>query len=89
MTTRDEAAELLDAFGRGPDGRSTSIPSGGGVPPWMAEMLNYQSTLNSITAARGSFHMQFSHYDPVPGQLAQKIVEQAKAEGRIRGEEED
>ena len=32
----------------------------------MAEMLNYQSTLNSITAARGSFHMQFSHYDPVP-----------------------
>jgi len=31
----------------------------------MAEMLNYQSTLNSITAARGSFHMQFSHYDPV------------------------
>ncbi|HEY6122710.1 MAG TPA: elongation factor G, partial [Pyrinomonadaceae bacterium] len=42
----------------------------------MSEMLNYQSTLNSITAARGSFHMQFSHYDPVPGQLAQKIVEQ-------------
>lgn len=55
----------------------------------MAEMLNYQSTLNSITAARGSFHMQFSHYDPVPGQLAQKIVEQAKAEGRIRGGEEE
>ncbi len=55
----------------------------------MSEMLNYQSTLNSITAARGSFHMQFSHYDPVPGQLAHKIVEQAKAEGRIRGEEED
>jgi elongation factor G len=55
----------------------------------MAEMLNYQSTLNSITAARGSFHMQFSHYDPVPGQLAQKIVEQAKAEGRIRGGEDE
>jgi elongation factor G len=55
----------------------------------MAEMLNYQSTLNSITAARGSFHMQFSHYDPVPGQLAQKIVEQAKADGRIRGGEEE
>src|SRR5437588_1914464 len=53
----------------------------------MAEMLNYQSTLNSITAARGSFHMQFSHYDPLPGQLAQKVVEQARAEGSIRGEE--
>jgi len=55
----------------------------------MSEMLNYQSTLNSITAARGSFHMQFSHYDPVPGQLAQKIVEQSRAEGRIRGGEEE
>jgi elongation factor G len=55
----------------------------------MAEMLNYQSTLNSITAARGSFHMQFSHYDPVPGQLAQKIVEQSRAEGRIRGGEDE
>jgi elongation factor G len=55
----------------------------------MSEMLNYQSTLNSITAARGSFHMQFSHYDPVPGQLAQKIVQQAKDEGRIRVAEED
>src|SRR6267143_872096 len=55
----------------------------------MSEMLNYQSTLNSITAARGSYHMQFSHYDPVPGQIAQKIIEQAKAEGRIRVAEED
>jgi elongation factor G len=55
----------------------------------MAEMLNYQSTLNSITAARGSFHMQFSHYDPVPAQIAQKIIQQARDEGRIRGAEED
>src|SRR5215210_7610304 len=55
----------------------------------MAEMLNYQSTLNSITAARGSYHMQFSHYDPVPGQIAQKVIEQARAEGRVRAEEED
>lgn len=55
----------------------------------MSEMLNYQSTLNSITAARGSFHMQFSHYDPVPGNLSHKIVEQSRAEGRIRGGEEE
>jgi elongation factor G len=55
----------------------------------MSEMLNYQSTLNSITAARGSFHMQFSHYDPVPSQIAQKIIQQAKDEGRIRVAEED
>ena len=55
----------------------------------MSEMLDYQSKLNSITAARGSFHMEFSHYDPVPGQIAQKIVEQSRAEGRIKAEEED
>jgi elongation factor G len=55
----------------------------------MAEMLDYQSKLNSITAARGSYHMEFSHYDPVPGQLLHKIVDQARAEGRIRAEEED
>ncbi|MDQ3817070.1 MAG: elongation factor G [Acidobacteriota bacterium] len=55
----------------------------------MSEMLNYQSTLNSITAARGSYHMQFSHYDQVPHQIAQKIIDQARAEGRIRAEEEE
>ncbi|HJU53157.1 MAG TPA: elongation factor G [Pyrinomonadaceae bacterium] len=55
----------------------------------MSEMLNYQSTLNSITAARGSYHMQFSHYDQVPGQIAQKVIDQARAEGRIRAEEEE
>jgi len=55
----------------------------------MSEMLNYQSTLNSITGARGSFHMQFSHYDPVPGNLSHKIVEQSRAEGRIRGGDEE
>ncbi|HEX8115701.1 MAG TPA: elongation factor G [Pyrinomonadaceae bacterium] len=55
----------------------------------MSEMLDYQSKLNSITAARGTFHMEFSHYDPVPGQIAHKIVEQARAEGRIRAEEEE
>jgi elongation factor G len=55
----------------------------------MAEMLDYQSKLNSITAARGSYHMEFSHYDPVPGQIMHKVVEQARAEGRIRAEEEE
>jgi elongation factor G len=55
----------------------------------MAEMLDYQSKLNSITAARGSYHMQFSRYEQVPGQIAQKVIEQARAEGRIRAEEEE
>ncbi len=55
----------------------------------LSEMLDYQSKLNSVTQARGSYHMQFSHYDPLPGNLSAKVIEQARAEGRIRTHEED
>jgi elongation factor G len=55
----------------------------------MSEMLTYPQTLNSITSARGSYHMEFSHYDEVPTHLSQKIVQQAVAEGRVRKEEEE
>ncbi|HQU86741.1 MAG TPA: elongation factor G, partial [Pyrinomonadaceae bacterium] len=55
----------------------------------LAEMLDYQSKLNSITQARGSYHMQFSHYDPLPGNLAGKVIEEARAAGRIRVHEDD
>jgi elongation factor G len=54
-----------------------------------SEMLTYQSTLNSITQARGSYHMEFSHYDEVPAHMASKIVAEARASGRIKAEEED
>ena len=55
----------------------------------LSEMLDYQSKLNSITQARGSYHMQFSHYDPLPGNLAGKVIEEAVAAGRVRAHEED
>lgn len=55
----------------------------------MSEMLTYPQTLNSITSARGSYHMEFSHYDEAPALIVQKIVQQAVAEGRVRKEEED
>ena len=55
----------------------------------MSEMLTYPQTLNSITSARGSYHMEFSHYDEAPALVVQKIVQQAVAEGRVRKEEED
>ena len=31
----------MDDFDRGRDGRSTDLPSGRGVPPWMAETLKF------------------------------------------------
>ena len=55
----------------------------------LAEMLDYQSKLNSVTQARGSYHMQFSHYDPLPGNLAQKVIDEAVAAGRVRAHEDD
>jgi len=55
----------------------------------LSEMLDYQSKLNSVTQARGSYHMQFSHYDPLPGNLAQKVIDEAVASGRVRAHEED
>jgi elongation factor G len=55
----------------------------------LSEMLSYQSTLNSITGARGSYTMELDHYDEVPAVIAQKIVQKAQEEGRIRPTEED
>jgi elongation factor G len=55
----------------------------------LSEMLDYQSKLNSVTQARGSYHMQFSHYDPLPGNLAQKVIDEAVAAGRVRAHDDD
>jgi elongation factor G len=55
----------------------------------LSEMLDYQSKLNSVTQARGSYHMQFSHYDPLPHNLADKVVAEAVAAGRVRAHEEE
>ena len=44
----------------------------------MAEMLEYATTLTSITGGKGEFHMRFSHYDQVGGKLAEKIIEESK-----------
>jgi elongation factor G len=44
----------------------------------MAEMLTYGSTLRSITQGRGSFHMEFTHYEEVPKNLQEKIIAESK-----------
>jgi elongation factor G len=43
----------------------------------MAEMLTYASTLKSITSDRGTYHMEFDHYDEVPAAIQEQIVAQA------------
>jgi len=49
----------------------------------MSEMLEYASTLTSVTGGQGEFHMEFSHYDETPAQVREKVIAEsttAKAE---------
>ena len=55
----------------------------------MSEMLTYGVDLTAMTQGRGSFNMEMHHYDVVPGQLQEKIIEKARAErGEVKEEEE-
>jgi elongation factor G len=62
--------------GMEPRGQMTVIKAQ--VP--MAEMLTYEQHLTSVTGGRGSYHMEYSHYDEVPSQQQQKIIAAARAE---------
>ncbi len=46
----------------------------------LAEMLEFSSQLNSMTSGKGYFTMKFSHYDEVPRNLQDKILQERKAE---------
>ncbi len=46
----------------------------------MAEVLNYAPALRSLTADRGDFSMEFSHYEEVPGQISEKIISEASTD---------
>ncbi|WP_028326152.1 elongation factor G [Desulfatirhabdium butyrativorans] len=40
----------------------------------MAEFLTYAPDLTSMTGGRGTYSMEFSHYDEVPAQIAEKLI---------------
>jgi elongation factor G len=80
----DYAGDLMgDLNGRrgrigGMDTRGASTVIRAKVP--MSEMLTYEQHLTSATGGRGSYHMEFSHYEEVPPHLHGKIIAAAKAE---------
>jgi elongation factor G len=53
----------------------------------MAEMLNYEPHLRSMSGGRGSYSMEFSHYEELPGMLAEKVITEAKKEREARAAE--
>ena len=76
----DLMGDLNSRRGRigGMDTRGASTVIRAKVP--MSEMLTYEQHLTSATGGRGSYHMEFSHYEEVPQHLHGKIVAAAKAE---------
>jgi len=41
----------------------------------LSELEGYAAELKSVTAGRGRYALDFSHYEPVPAQVQQKLVE--------------
>ena len=64
-------------------GRITNLESRNGlqvleakVP--LAEMFGYATRLRSSTQGRATYTMQFSHYERVPGGIAEEAIQQAR-----------
>ena len=84
----DLMGDLNSRRGRigGMDTRGASTIIRAKVP--MSEMLTYEQHLTSATGGRGSYHMEFSHYEEVPQHLQAKIIAAAKAERGAEAAEE-
>jgi elongation factor G len=53
----------------------------------LEEMYKYVNELKSITAGRGTYTMKFSHYEQVPANIAQIIIQKAK-QSKVEEKEE-
>jgi elongation factor G len=49
----------------------------------LATMFGYATDLRSMTQGRGTYTMQFSHYQPTPDQITKEII--ARITGRTAG----
>jgi elongation factor G len=83
----DIQGDLASRRGR-PEGQEM-LPGGlsvisGRVP--LAEMADYHSRLSSLTGGQGSYVMELSHYEAVPGNVQQQIIDQAKKEQQEQSE---
>jgi len=53
----------------------------------MAELLRYSIDLRSITSGTGSFNVDFSHYAPISGRIADEVIK-ARAEFKVQEADE-
>ena len=68
-------------LGMNPQDRVTVIDAE--VP--QSELLRYSQDLRSLSQGRGSYSMEYDHYEPVPQNLESKVIEEAK---RLREEDD-
>ena len=61
-------------LGMNPEDRVTVIDAE--VP--QSELLRYAQDLRSLSQGRGSYSMEYDHYEPVPSNLEPKVIEEAK-----------
>ena len=45
----------------------------------LSEMFGYIGQLRTMTSGRGQFSMEFSHYNPCPANVSEKVIEEVKA----------
>jgi elongation factor G len=60
------------------------IPIGGGIEEIkaqvpQAELMHYAIDLKALTAGTGSFELEFDHYSPIAGKIAEDVIKAAQA----------
>ncbi len=78
LTTKRGRIQGMEPLGDGFQRITATVP--------MAEMLHYATDLRSITQGRGTYSMAIDHYEEVPANVQQQIVEARKKEMGDTGE---
>jgi elongation factor G len=74
--TGDLSSRRGKVFGTDTLGSGTTVVKAS-VP--LAEVIEYEPALKSMTKGRGSFTMELSHYEPVPDRVAKELVDKFNA----------
>jgi elongation factor G len=67
----------MDTAGDGTQTITAQVPQ--------AELYGYATELRSLTGGRGSFRANLDHYEEVPGQIAERVIEAHKKEAEATG----
>jgi elongation factor G len=70
MSSRGGRVQGADTAGGGMQTVNAEIP--------LREVMTYARTLSSMTGGQGSYHMEFSHYDVMPGNIQQEVMAKFK-----------